>query len=412
MKRLYVFLLLLVGTLFISTSPASATLVVGGEDGWSFSTDGNVNMFAAYETSDHRPYFAGTRRGGTLDDNKEGFRERIGLVPGWLAFNIKAPTMGGLDMAARISFCPTFDSKDVGKSKNSFGNQIDLREVFFTIDGAFGQVLLGKTLSLYQGLNLTTDMLIWGYGANGAMDGGGTPLGRIGYGYVYPQFNAQVRYTTPDMHGFKLAVGLYDPSVIAGPNAEAGDTKLPRLETELTYAGTFSEGSYKIWLSGMYQQAKFSSGSGFSGDVEAYGVAAGIKVIHGGFDVVLSGFENQGAGSVLMLDTDSLDSAGKERDGRGYIAQVMYGFDNAWGHTKFGASYGANIMDETSADRQDRINSVEVQIEEQKLLGFGVYHDLNDHLKLVAEYFYTDNQWFDGEGQHSHLFALGTFFTW
>lgn len=406
---------LLVSTLLV-TGPrmtAHAAFVVGGEDGWTFSTDGNVNMFAAYETADDRPDFGdGIRRGGTLPDGQEGYRQRIGFVPNWLAFNIKAPTMGGLDMAARISFCPTFDAKDIGKSKNSFGNQIDLREVFFTVDGNFGQILVGKTLSLYQGTNLTTDMLIWGYGTNGAIDGGGTPLGRIGYGYVYPQFNAQIRYTTPEINGFKLALGLYDPSVIVGPNASAEETKSPRVETELSYAGTYGGGSYKAWLSGMYQTAKFKRDSGFSGDVEAYGVAGGIQVLHKGFELVLSGFENQGVGSLLMLDQDSLDSTGKERDGRGYIAQLMYGFDNAWGHTKFGVSYGANIMDETRADRQDRQSGTEVQIEEQKLAGVGVYHDINPHLKLIAEYFYTDNQWFDGRGQNTHMIALGTFFTW
>jgi len=90
----------------------------------------------------------------------------------------------------------------------------------------------------------------------------------------------------------------------------------------------------------------------------------------------------------------------------------MYGFDNAWGHTKFGVSYGANIMDETRADRQDRLAGTEVQIEEQKMAGLGIYHDINPHLKLIAEYIYTDNQWFDGRGQNTHMIALGTFFTW
>jgi hypothetical protein len=69
-------------------------------------------------------------------------------------------------------------------------------------------------------------------------------------------------------------------------------------------------------------------------------------------------------------------------------------------------------MDETSGDRQQRLAGTEVQIEEQNLFGVGAYHDINDHLKLILEYFYTDNQWFDGAGQQSHMVAVGTFFTW
>lgn len=44
------------------------------------------------------------------------------------------------------------------------------------------------------------------------VSGGGATLGNIGYGYIYPQFNAQLRYTTPDMHGFKQAVAIHTPA--------------------------------------------------------------------------------------------------------------------------------------------------------------------------------------------------------
>ncbi|ABA89750.1 outer membrane channel, putative [Syntrophotalea carbinolica DSM 2380] len=413
MKRSIYLLCGLCFSVLLFTASSQAAVVIGTDSGWAFSTDGLINMFAAYETGDAKPDFgSGIRRGGTIVDNQEGYRERIGLVPGVLAFNIKAPTMGGLDMAARVGFYPTYDAKDVGKSKNSFGNQIDLREIFFTVDGNFGQMLIGKTLSQFQGQNLLTDMTIWGYGAQGALDGGGTPLGRIGYGYVYPQFNAQVRYTSPDLYGFKISVGLYDPSGIAGPAAKAEETKLPRFEGELSYAGTFEGGSFKTWLSGVWQEADFTSDSSFDGTVEASGIAGGIQVLYKGFDLVLSGFDNTAIGSVLMLDTDALDAAGKERDSQGFIAQLMYGFDNRFGTSKFGVSYGGNYMDETSRDKADRLLGTEVQIEEQTLWVFGIYHDINPNLKVMTEIMLTENSWFDGEDQNTELFSIGTFFVW
>lgn len=410
MKKYIISLLGLALTILLLTTTGHAAIVIGTPDGWTFSTDGLINIFAAYESGDSIPGFSGIRRGGTIVDGQEGFRERVGLVPNIIAFNVKSPTIGGLDMAARVGFYPTFDAKDVGKSKNSFGNQIDLREVFFTVDGNFGQILAGKTLSQFQGQNLLTDMTIWGYGAQGALDGGGTPLGRIGYGYVYPQFNAQVRYTSPDLNGFKVSLGVYDPSIIAGPNARTEETKLPRFEGEISYAGTFDGGSFKAWLTGMWQEADFKDNSGFDGSVEAYGVAGGVQVLYKGWDLVLSGFNNTGVGSVLMLDTDALDSAGKERDSQGFIAQLMYGFNE--GKTRVGASYGGNFMDETSADKADRQAGIEVQIEEQTLWVFGVYHDINPNLKVMAEIMLTENSWFDNKDQNTELFAVGTFFSW
>ena len=60
-------------------------------------------------------------------------------------------------------------------------------------------------------------MTLFGVGATADnTSNGGTTLGRIGFGYVYPDFNASFRYTTPSMNGTTLSVGLYDPSKIKG----------------------------------------------------------------------------------------------------------------------------------------------------------------------------------------------------
>lgn len=58
----------------------------------------------------------------------------------------------------------------------------------------------------------------------------------IGYGYQYTDFNAGVTYMTPDMGGFSLALGLYDPADI-GQNgsgtAVAATLKLQELNLNL-----------------------------------------------------------------------------------------------------------------------------------------------------------------------------------
>jgi hypothetical protein len=142
-----------------------------------------------YQTKDDAPVNV---RPNSID--AEGFRIKSGFLPGIIAFNIKAPTMNGLDMAARVGFYPEPSNKNV---KNTFDGQIDLREIFFTVDGNFGQVLAGKGLSLFLGQNLLTEMTLMGIGRlGGALNADvGPTLGRIGYGYVYPNFNAQFRYT-------------------------------------------------------------------------------------------------------------------------------------------------------------------------------------------------------------------------
>ncbi|MGE4544103.1 MAG: hypothetical protein AB7D06_08340 [Pedobacter sp.] len=409
-SRKFNILAVLAALLFLASS-AQAAVVVGGSDGWSFSTDGMVNLFGIYQTGDARP--SGVLNGITLSDDQEGFRLRSGFLPGILAFNIKAPTIGGLDMAARVGFYPNPQNAN---TKNSFSTQIDLREIFFTVDGNFGQVMVGKGLSLFLGQNTLTAMSLMGSGIAGAVGGGGTTLGNIGYGYIYPQFNAQVRYTTPDFHGFKLALGIYDPSQI-GTSGAIGDgaarfatkTTTPRVEGELSYAGAYGDTTYKVWGNFLYQEAEFQD----TGDsVEANGYGGGIQVGFMGFELVASGFGGQALGSTLMLDTDSLDPVNEERDSMGYLLQGTYTFDNAYGKTKLGICYGANEMDETSYEKGVRTGGGDAELEEQNMLTFLVSHDINPFLKLVFEYSIAENQWFDGSDQKVDLINLGTFFVW
>lgn len=399
--------------------PVQAAMVVGGNDGWSFSTDGNVNLFMRYATGDERPANVHSEF-HTLSDDQDSFRLRSGFLPGVIAFNIKAPTMGGLDMASRVGFYPNPQNAN---TKNSFGGQIDLREVLFTVDGNFGQFLIGKSLSLFQGQNALTGMSLLGYGVEGSVAGGGATLGNIGYGYIYPQFNAQVRYTTPDMNGFKLAVAVHDPSVINGSGVDmagdvvkpsAAETKTPRFEGELSYAGTYAgnSGNFKSWLSGLYQEADFTDDSGLDGDVTAWGVAGGVLVGYQGYELVASGFTGEGLGSTLMLDYDSLDYTGEEREGYGYLLQGTYTFNNRFGTTKLGVCYGANRMDETSAEKAVRAATDNGELKQQDVITVGIFHDINPHLKLVAEYNRVNVEWFNGGDQEVDIIALGTFFMW
>jgi hypothetical protein len=393
--------LALLAAMMFFASTASAAIVIGGADGWSFSTDGMVNLFATYQSSDDLPDGVNT----AYATDEDGIRIKNGFLPNILAFNIKAPTMNGLDMGARFGFYP---SAAHSNTKNTFSSQIDMREVFFTVDGNFGQVMIGKGLSLFLGQNLLTEQTLMGAGQLGSalgLSGAGVTLGRIGYGYLYPQFNSQIRYTTPDMGGFKIALGVYDPSVIAG-DVTADETKLPRFEGEVSYAGTFGDGNtLKAYTNGMWQEAEFSDGS--HNDVTAWGISGGFVVGMGGLQLSGSAFTGEALGTNLMLDTDSLDADGEERETYGYIAQVTYTLANE-GKTKFGVSYGANEFDETDADAAAALS----WIESQAMLTFMVTQDITPNLKLVGEISLVEHEWQDGSDWNAEQFSVGTFFLW
>src|SRR3989454_6474316 len=116
-----------------------------------------------------------------------------------------------------------------------------MRQVYLTVglkDG--GQILAGRELGLFSRQNILNDMTLYGVGAVGLdnitlagvnfTQGGGTTLGRIGYGYIYPNFNAQVTYSSKPGRPAQLSIGLFQPSVLGSGGYDV--TKIPRLEAE------------------------------------------------------------------------------------------------------------------------------------------------------------------------------------
>ena len=430
--------------LFAAGSPADAKVLVMGDGGWEVSFDGAVNAFLVLSDIDNpraAPSIAGGVAGGTLGTAPSagtpasGFdsaRVRTGLLPSVWGMNVKAPTTGGLDMAARIGFYPQIQNAN---TKNAFGAQIDLREIFFTVDGAWGQVLAGRTLSQFLGKNILTDMTLFGVGAvGGLVTGGGTTLGRIGFGYVYPQFNGRIQYTTPDMNGFKASVGMYDPSIISGISAgeaaqTATETDTPQFQGEASYAGNIAGATVSAWINGLWQDAEFapgmtngatigpSAGLPLTGDVTAWGFGGGLQVSvpvgPGSLQLTGSGYTGEALGLTMMLDglggEATLDSLGNEREFDGFIGQGVYGFGQG---TSIGVSYGESRSDETSQDTLERTTLGDVEVESQNLFVAMIWHDVNPNWRLIAEYGREESEWFDGADVDTDIFSIGTFFFW
>jgi len=330
----------LAGLVAFAAASSAQAVTVAANDGWTLGVSGSVNQFVT---------FTDQTRSGTQSDVSE---VRDGLLPAFLAFDLKAPTMNGLDIAAHISFSPSTNA-------NSYNAQ-EQREVYFTVDGSFGQVLAGKALGLYGSHNILTDQSLFGvgYGTGGNV---ATTLGGIGLGYDYASWRSQVKWTSNDMNGFKLALAVVDPSsgTFGGSNGlntkptgsittgEVDQQEL-RYEADLSYAGTVDNGSYTAWLSGMTQDSDTNAN-----DTEAWTVGGTLKL--GGFEAMAQ-YSDSEAGNTEWSQ---------------YMVQAGYHFA---GTTLVSANY-AELEDKNLA-ANDSIDKVTV----------GVYHDVNANLKLVAEY--------------------------
>lgn len=412
----------------IASSPAQAAFVVGGENGWQMSFDGMINIFAVYTMQGNV-----TNSNGTVLQSQasQSFRDRTGLLPSIFAFNIKSPTIDGVDYGARIGLYPQVQNNgsrtgfgpdtigNLGGDTGGGGSRIDIREVFFTADACWGQVLAGRALNLFEGQNILTDMTLMSVGVPLDLTGAGTTLGHIGYGYTFPSFGSQFRYTTPDFKGFKWAFSVNDPSQITDANGQSA-TKInqPAFMTEFSYATAIPNGKLHAWADGMYQEASYMPGNivGAHHKVSTIGGAGGVDANFGPVGVMVSGFGGQALGLTLTQDdienatgAAPLDKVGKERTSFGGLFQVTYTI----GKVKLGANYGINYMDRTSNDVATT-NSATDPIEKSQQAATGaVFYSVNKYLQVVGEYTWARNSWYTASARgDKNIISLGTVFVW
>lgn len=369
------------------SAPANAAIVLGGDNGWEVSYGGFVNLF--YTQSDFE--FAS----GASEDSSH---LNEGLLPAFHTLTAKSPEIGGLKGTAQITFAPD-SSGAKGKRLNKGGAEIDMREVFFNVSGDFGTISAGRTLALFQRQAILKDMTLFGMGALAGPDGGGTGLGRIGFGYVYPDFRTRFTYKTPDINGFNLEVGIFDPQ----EGASASETDTPQFQSEASYTHGFEGGSFNAWFGLLWQEQEITASAlGATGDIESFGWNIGADIKMGGFNVVGSYYDGEALGSLLFAlgggdawacSATNCDEA--DNDG-GYI-QGSYTFN---GKTKVGISWGFSSQDDNAAGAPDVDN---------ELWTVGVYHDVNSWLKVIAEYNEHNS---DFLGNDAESFSVGAFILW
>ena len=368
------------------TANAQAGITMGAMNGWMFSFSGNVNAFLTYTDPSCGGGAATCGFDGNLipvsDENKVT-RIQTGLAPAFAIFEAKGKE-GGMDLGVHFGFAPEIQTMgtvsgegrahDNCGSGSSCGSQIDMREVYLTVGGSWGQILAGRAIGVYQKQNLLTDLTVFGVGLTGGNPGNGTTLGHIGTGYTYPNFNAQITYSSAGNKEGQFTIGLFDPSIVTSNTGSSfTQTQLPRLEVEYTHTKKSSDGGkMMLYVSGLVANAKDVA---TSQSITPWGIAGGGEWTGGGgLQVDISGFYQSGVGSLLMFDDGlAIDGADSLRTSYGFLAQLQYmAKDSKW---KFGGAYGMNHLNQTTND---------------KLLGTAntAMKDASD-ITLAATYMYT-----------------------
>lgn len=379
--------LALAAAVALATQQAAAEIVLYDKDQTTFSTDGYVNAF--YVNSD-------VDRDGEQFDRRQS-RVKMGFLPNWIGFNM-GKQVDDLKLGARSSFWVTINDSET----NGTATAIDVRQFYGTAGGDWGEVLVGKDFGLFARSNILLDELLAGYGqvsdTLGLVDGGGVSFGNIGSGYPYPFPTSQITYRSPKTDGLRAAVGIMDP-VDTNDDSPTGKAyqENPRFESEITYEFDLGGAQIYSWVNGAYQTSENTDPNVDS--VTSKGLGYGVQAKMGAFTVVGSGFQAKGINP--FFTNNAGEPTLREVDSDGYLLQGSYRF----GKNRLALSYGktkddGNGVVNTGADYETR--------------GVALFHDINDNLKLVAEYnqFEIDGHEGDAQNEDTDTFAVGAVLTW
>ena len=365
------------GAILASASVANAGITWDAGE-WTVDMSGNVNAFAIIQDTPNSTAAAGGLAQTKTNDDTSAIIS-TGLLPNFLGFTAST-RQNDLDTSITISFNPGGNSLNAG----SGGSGEENRQAFLTFgDQSWGSFKFGKDLGIFGSTAILNDMTLLGVGAPGSTTGGGnTTLGRIGTGFMYADWQGQIAYTTPNMNGLSLTVGIAQPwdalssGAVSDTSSGSNDEFSYQAQGSYSWTGDFAG---KIWV-GAYHQEISGLASGGSDDAQAMEVGVSTSIYN--INLVAYAYSGEGIGTTFLL-RDGFDTTGKKRDSDGGYVQATYVIPTG---TKLGVSYGLSSLDDNAADAGKGL------VEENNMLTVGAYHPLTKHLNLVAEYSHIESE--------------------
>lgn len=392
------------GAVALFPGRAVAEIQIGERDGWRLTTDGRINNFLSVARGNYIPngeqIFTGLDEEPTLDKKIQSARVRTGFIESVLAFELNKQLSEGTTVKARVALWM------LAASLRSAGDTpgVEAREAYFTLQGTWGGLLVGRAMSLFTRGGIMLDYDIehaFGLGSPcSTKEVHGGSCGHAGFGLLFPGFHSGLVYNTPVVSGLQLSAGIYDPIQLA----EVGyrRTPYPRVEGELTYKT--SNGMFTAFVGGMWQQVSGNTGMGPVDPVTgqamtteqtftAKGVNYGVGLNIGPVQLGASGFNGQGLGFYVPLEDNPTNfrfGTGGLRSQEGYWGAAAL----VLGGTRLAAGAGLN---RTKRDRDDPPETAtgSTPLKQQLGISAGVYQTFYKTVTVALEYFQAQWTWFD-----------------
>ena len=343
----------------------------------------------------------------------EGSRVNSGFVPNVFGFGLRRNITPWTTVTAYISVWHAIETEARRKYRENFP---DVREGYVRLDGPWGSLLMGRSLTLFSRGATEIDFLYghgFGVGNPAGYDSHGPSAGHVGYGVLANGFASGAAYTTPVLGGLQLSVGYYDPVTADGISWER--TKWGQPEAELTFQQKLGKvGGFKLFANGGWQRLYKPNDEVATADV--YGVGYGARIELGPLRLGLAGHWGRGVGVTYAFDfgeavVERAQNTFKFRAFDGYYAQSMLKFSKVdlaagWGITRLLLLTEDQILSPTTGE------PVTSLLKYQMGISAAIYYHYTDYLHFGIDYFLADIKWHLGEEQVLHTVSLGTTVTW
>ncbi|HET7756934.1 MAG TPA: porin [Steroidobacteraceae bacterium] len=409
---------LLAGALLaVIASPAWAVDLKTADGTWTFSIDGNVNVDYIYSNCESATTAAAVAGGLTCVGSQGGSSVSNignGLLPAAFTFGVST-TQNGIDVSAHLGLYPGIATNDGGSpnlqassglTNTALGSTgLDIRQVYLTFGSKeMGTVTAGRNIGLFGADVILNDMTLPGVGAPGSAATAfpaNTTLGGIGFGYIYTDWLAQLDYSTPDMSGFGLTFGVFDPLNALTDAGAPEPKKAPGFHAKASYTMGLAEGT-KLYLSAAFlSQQQYNLSGGTSYNYTGTGIDVFAKLDITDLELIGYYYHGDGLGTTALFLLSSFGN-GNTRTSDGFFAQATYKF----GPTKIGVNYGESKLDFANAADQAANPSL---VANNKKLTAGIYYSLTKNLTLLGEFSNVKDDAHVGGSNSANTVNLGVF---
>lgn len=447
--------------LFSAATASADVTLLKLENGWEVFTGGRVNAFGNYfkgqgypqATLEHEVVGGGVNPSqatvrvvpddpmeqipqGTL----EGMRVRSGFLSNVLGFGVRRQVSESVRITGYFEIWAPIEALN---RRKFYPVNPDIRQGWAKIEGPWGSVVAGRSLSLFsRGATMIDFFYAHGYALGFAPDieSQGPTNGHIGTGVLGSSFNAGIVYATPVLGGFQLSVGAYDPSPFAGAWER---NKYLRPEFEATYELDFGKGKFVAFANGGYHWL-YRHNEPESTGTTVYGLGYGGRVEFGPVRLGASGYRGKGVGlfyafensdgnfnvhDICQTYTTNPDCMQEGRgpgwqmyeprftDGVNVIAQLKLGkvdLSGGWGFSQLHLLDIDRIRVDKAMTPDNPDDDVIPYSNIKRQTGFSavaVFH-ASENLHIALDWFRIDARWYKSEKQVVDYVSLGTTINW